>query len=459
MTTVRQAEGSSRNRRLNASINPGAREPTPWLFGFLFLLIPILPAYVVPSGPLKSNGSPARLIAVGLVGLVVLGFVLIRRTARSSTLRPGVVLILIYFLMLLAVYGVGLSHQGTQLVEAGKTRAILYLIGNVGVALYALTRCNSVRQRSFVLGCLAIGLVFNCVVGLFQHTLQIDLHLLFQPPGFVLNNADRVLDDRYGAKRAFGTSGHAIEFSVLAAVTVPLSIHFARYALSRQARLLALLAAVIALMAMPAGVSRSGVIALTAAFLVYMWAFKLRELGVAFAVGAFALLVDFAASPHTFRALWETIINSAEDQSVLARIERYVQVSQTLHEHPLFGLGLGANPSNIYGPLDNEWFNALVQGGIIGVLGMVILAIGGIFGLAASLRVARTARERDQAYTIGAMFVGILASSYTFDLFSFQQATLVFFLLFGLLWSSFRLSYSETTATRAVARSTTQTST
>ena len=51
---------------------------------------------------------------------------------------------------------------------------------------------------------------------------------------------------------------------------------------------------------------------------------------------------------------------------------------------------------------------------------------------------------------MGAMFTGILASSYTFDLFAFQQASLLFFILFGLLWSNFTISLPESGLMRAV---------
>src|ERR1700716_3756215 len=83
-------------------LEPKARERTPWLLGFLCLLIPILPTYLVAPGPLKSNGSPARIIAFTLFGLAILGFVFIPRTAGTRALRPGVVLILAYCLIVLS---------------------------------------------------------------------------------------------------------------------------------------------------------------------------------------------------------------------------------------------------------------------------------------------------------------------------------------------------------------------
>ena len=142
---------------------------------------------MVPPGPLKSNGSPAKVIAVLFFGLAVLGFILVRRTASTRTVRPGVVIILLYFLLQLAIYGVGLTRADSALVEANKTRALIILVANVGVALYILTRVRTTRQRNIVLGCLAIGLTFACLVGLLQALTNIDLRFFFQPPGFVLN--------------------------------------------------------------------------------------------------------------------------------------------------------------------------------------------------------------------------------------------------------------------------------
>ena len=350
---------------------------------------------MVPPGPLKSNGSPARVIAIMFFGLAILGFILIRRTATTRSVRPGIVLILLYFLLVLAIYGVGLTHMGSPLLEASKTRAMIMVMANTGLALYVLTRVETPRQRTIVLGCLAVGLTYACLVGLLQQW-AIDLRFFFQPPGFVLNTEDIDLGDRLGTTRVMGTSQHAIEFSVLAAVTVPLTIHFARYAHNRQVRWLAGAACGLALLAMPAAISRTGVLVLAAALMVYMWHFKLRELASAIVVGAGAVVCYVAAFPVRANALWETIVNAEEDPSVLARKADYAMVSETVHAHPIFGLGLGATPPQQYGFLDNEWLQAIVQGGTVGVAAMIVLAGGGVFGLSAALRGATTPRERDQ---------------------------------------------------------------
>jgi O-antigen ligase len=426
-------------------IHTEPREKTPWLLAFLCLLIPILPAFVVPAGPLKSNGSPAKVIAVLFFGLAVLGFILLRRTASTRTLRPGVVVILTYFLLQLAVYGVGITHTDSALVEANKTRALIILVASVGVALYILSRVRTTRQRKIVLGCLAIGLTFACLVGLLQALTNIDLRFLFQPPGFVKNiDADNLqLEQRLNATRVVGTSQHPIEFSVLAAATVPLTIYFARNAAKREVRWAALLACGLALVSMPAAGSRTGVVALVLALFVYMWSFKLGQLALGLVAGAAVVVIYVAVFPNMALALWHAITGAREDPSILGRIADYAQVSRTFRDNPVFGIGLGGAPPDEYGLLDNEWLRAIVQGGTVGVTAMIVLAGGGIFGLAAALRAATTRPEREQAYMLGSMFVAILSCSFTFDLFFYQQATLIFFIVFGLLWSSFTVPLSE----------------
>ncbi|MFC9786502.1 O-antigen ligase family protein [Rhodococcus sp. NPDC127528] len=416
---------------------PQPREKTPWLIGFFCLLVPALPAISVFPGPLRSNGSPARIVAILFFALALLGFVLVSRSGETRTVNPGAVLIGVYFLIQLLVYGVGIMHSGNAVLEASKTRAVLSLVANVGIVLYILKTVKTARQRSIVLGVLVTGLTFACVVGLLQSLTAIDLRFLFQPPGFVLNTEAAGLAGRNGALRVVGTSDHAIEFSVLAAAAVPLALHLARYAVKPLHRQLSTVACLIALIAVPAAVSRSGVTSLVAALLVYMFAMSLRQLGYAVLIGLGVLAGYRAAFSSSWNALWATIVNSEEDVSITSRVGDYAAVSKTFHEHPWFGLGLGGSPPTEYRFLDNEWLQSTVQGGALGLAAMVLLTVSGIAGIVAGLRCARSPRERDQVYAIGAAFVGVLASSTAFDLFSFQQAAFMYFILFGLLWSTY----------------------
>ncbi len=389
------------------------------------------------------------------LGLVIFGFFLTRRTKSPRSLSPGVVVMVLYLALIFAIYGVGLIHWGSPdvqgftadwIIESSKTRTMLGILANAGLALYVLTRVETSRQRNIALGCLAVGLTFACAVGLLQQS-DIDLRYLFKPPGFILNVEDVALNERAGAKRVVGTSQHAIEFSLLAAVAVPLTIHFARFADKRYVRWLALLACGLALLAMPAAISRTGVLALVAALGLYMWNVKLRALALSILGGAAAIIAYMAVFPAVATALQQTIVNSQQDESVLSRRAGLTAVSDTFRAHPIFGLGLGGSPPSEYGFLDNQWLQSIVQGGIVGLGAMIVLMAGGIFGFSAALRMAKTPRERDEVFMLGAMFVAILISSFTFDLFAYQQAALTLFLVFGLLWCRVKIPLLDTSAT------------
>ncbi len=420
------------------------RDRVPWLLGFFCFLVPALPTISVLPGPLKSNGSPARLVAILFFGLVVLGFLVVRRIDGRRGVNPGALLIVLYCLVEFLIYGVGILHFDGTFVEAGKARAAISTIANAGVALYILSRIKTVRQRSILLGFLVSGLAFACLVGVLQGSTGTDLRFAFQPPGFVLNREAAGLAERGGSLRVVGTSHHAIEFSVLAATAVPLSLHLARFSANLRLRRLATVACVLALVAVPAAVSRSGLVSLIACLLVYMFAFNLRQIGKGIAISVMVFLAYVIALPGAANALWVTIVNSQTDDSVLTRVGDYAVVSQTFHESPWFGLGLGASDPTVYRFLDNEWLQAIVQGGVVGLGAMILLTAGGMAGMVAGLREARTGRDRDQVYAMGAALIGITASSFTFDLFAYQQVTFTYFILFGLLWSCSHVVVDET---------------
>lgn len=412
---------------------------TPWLLGFLCLLIPMLPSYSVFPGPLKSNGSPAKMLGVLLFFLVVLGFVTGYRDGVARQFRPATAIFSLFFLINLLIYGFGFSHISSDTVTAAHTRVMLSIVASTGIALYTLTRAK-LRDRHFLLGCLAISLTFNGIVALLHSQLHIDLRLLFQPPGFVENRTlgtELRLGERLGVLRAQGTANHPIEFSVLVAASVPITIYFSRFARSRGVRILATLATPVNVLALTASISRTGIIALITGLLILMWAFPLRKLATGVFVGAAVLVGTVAATPKNVQALWDTVINSSTDTSVLERIADYPRVSQTLREHPLFGLGLGGAEPSEYGFTDNQWLQQLVTGGLFGFAAILLLTAAAVFGLSAALRTASDAQLRAQAYTISAAAVAIFGSSFTFDLFAFQQSNFLFFLMIALLWVDF----------------------
>jgi O-antigen ligase len=441
MTAPRRVVSRAPSNAADGSVGPT------WLMAALCFIISAIPATMVIPGPLRGNGSPARLIALLCFTLVMLAFFLPknRRMSRGKP-TPGVVILVAYFLILLVTYGLGGLRGLPEELGSNATRTLMTLICNVGVALYILKTIRTPRQREIVLAALVAGITYACFVGLLQSFSVADLRQMLVPPGFSeVMDFETQLSDRNGATRANGTSAHPIEFSVLAAAAVPLAMHFTRFAEKSQHRQLAVIATFVTFMAVPTGVSRSGVIVFVVAFLVYVFGMRVRLLGNVAIIGLAGLLAYKIFSPGSVNALIDTIKGSSSDESVAGRTQDYASVSLHFHDHPWFGGGLGTCADSGCRVYDNQWLGTLVQGGLVGIASLLLLLFGGLAGLTAGLRSARTPKQRDFVYATGAGFLGILASSLTFDLFAFLQATSVMFVLFGLLWSAASYAPDEQT--------------
>ena len=286
----------------------------PWLVAVFCFMVPTVPTIAVLPGPLRGNGSPARLIGFLCIGLILLAFVFAKRPRQRGTqavINPGVVILLVYFFLLLITFGTGQLDVGNEVIESSKTRTLLVLIADVGIAMYAMRTVRNHRDRTFVLGFLAAGLTWACFVGLLQSFSLPDLRFALVPPGLVNVTAASEVTDRQGALRVLGTSDHAIEFSVLAAVAVPITFHLARFAMRSLHRQLSAIACVLCFLAVPAAVSRSGALALIVIFVIYAFAINVRLLGNVTIIGTATILAYKIVYPNSINALWATFLGRA----------------------------------------------------------------------------------------------------------------------------------------------------
>lgn len=415
------------------------RQPIPWLAAALCLLISVLPGDVVLPGPLRGNGAPVRLIALIMVGLVILGFLTVRRTSVTRQWNPGVVILLFYLACNLFLYGLATLYNDSYEVSSNRTRAMVGLISQIGVGLFIILRVRGERDRRIVIGCLTAGLVFACLVGVLQELQVADLRYVLQPPGFTHNTA---LDEwssadatRAGLARISATSQHPIEFSVLAASAVPLTIYLAVTTDKRLPRWLWWVGCLIAALALPVSLSRTGILAIIGALLLFMWAFPARQVVVAATVGISAVLAYAAVFPDVLDALWSTITGTQDDTSIASRAEGLRAVTEIFRNHPLVGIGLGRYDPTTYGYLDNQWLGTVAEGGLLGLLALITVTFGGFFGYAAALRRVQTRQQRLEVYALGAVYLCLVIASFTFDMFAFGQTAILFFIVNGLIWA------------------------
>jgi hypothetical protein len=427
----------------------------PWLLCIFCLLLTLIPADVTSKAFAANLGTPARLVAGLFCFLLIVGFLAAQpRPLSAIRVNPGVVILGAYFSLMSIVWGKGLLLLGTQSQELSKQTAISKVIIGVGVGLYTIARVDTARKRSIVTGCLLAGITYSAVVGVLQHTARIDIAEMLTPPGFespLLSSQGETV--RRGSVRAFGTFLNALPFGAICASAVPLAIHFARYSSKRSARVGAGVAALILLSAVPTSIARSSLIVLAVAMLFYAISLTLRRITQILIGLAGVYMLIALTSFATLQSLWDTIANSADDPSVLIRINQNEAMLNVFHQHPVFGIGVGSVTVADFGPIDNFLALSLAEGGITWIVAFAALSLGGVCGIAASLRRSVTGKDRDQTYALGAMFLGLLVACPTFATLSYEPYYSLFFLLFGMLWSgcSYSTQLRRKTSVRAFA--------
>lgn len=406
------------------------------LLGALFcLVVPLIPASAVLPGPLRGQGSPARLLAIAMLLVVLWHFVGRRRSGPPQSLKPGAVLLVLFLVLQLFTYFMGAFSPGNAEIEANKDRIAVATVMYAFVALYIITRVTHSRQQRYLIGALLTGLTWAMCVGVLQGVVGLDIRNLFVPPGLISSVPDTEIIARGAAVRVVGTSSHAIEFVVLSAATIPLALHMSRFARTTRRRRWAIFSVAVACLALPLAVSRTGLLALLAAFAVYCVGQSVRFLLNAVVIGGVVAATYRLVYPGPIASLISSVLDAGQDDSITTRTDDYSWVGRMFAERPWVGMGLGGNPYPEYQILDNQWLQAVVQGGVVGVAALTLFVFAGFAGLAVALHRSTSPRARDEAYALGASFAAVTVSMVTFDLLVFQQVSALLFILYGLLWT------------------------
>lgn len=414
---------------------PGAGPPMTLAVVFCALLF-VFPSEVVLAGPLKSNGSPGRLLGFAALLLVVLG--LVRGHRRSSGERrvdPVVVLLLLFLAQALFSHGVEAGRSLDAVAAATSLRYVLVLTAGVGIALLIALAVPDLARARLLLGWLLAGSALNAGVGLVQ-AVGADLSWadVVRVPGMAFTSNPGVLRERLDFVRVLGTTSHPIEFAVCLAVTLPLAIHLAQFAGTPGRRAASALVAGMIALATPFALSRSGLLCIVAGLLLYIpFATRAQRWSVlAGAVLAPALAV--VAVPQVVDAFVELFSGvgtdtATADDSIAGRLADYAGVAQVFATSPWTGGVLTTGD----GVLDNQWFGFLVRGGLVAVAGFALLLL---VPVVVNVRAARRApHDRERSSLAGALAGGLVASgvaAYTFDTLAFQQSALLVFVLVGL---------------------------
>ncbi len=412
-------------------------DATTWatlMLGALF----VVPARLVPPGPLRSNGSPALLIGLGMLFL----WLLYRTLPRAPRLRgwQPVRGALVVFLLASGVAVLAGYRRGLLPAEAsGTTRAVIEVLAFCGVALFVADgvdrppRMQTLAFRTVVLG------TFSSVVGALQFFVPSFSYPQLFPAGLLVANGN-LLDDsqRAGLRRVAGTSSHPIEFGVTAAMLILLALHFATAAAPSRRRLVARLALLVLVGVLPMALSRGALLSLAVGGLVLAgsWSWR-RRINVLVVLGL-GVLAFQALVPRVLTALGDLFLLVGSDPSISGRTKDFAAVNDFFNQRPLLGRGLGTFVPEVYFFLDDQYLGFLIQGGLL-LLGAFVLVLGtGLLCAGRASRLAVDPASRSLAMSLTAAIAALALAAATFDAWSFQQARMVLAVLLGLAGTAWR---------------------
>jgi len=424
------------------------------------LLLFIVPARLV-VGAIGSVGTPAMFFSLGLGALWVIGQILPDQPLNSSS-TPVRRVILLFTAANLLAYTAASMRATSGLERSGADRGALTIAAAAGLTLFVVDSIRSRDRLRILLEFVVLGGSISAFIGVVQFTTGFDAAARIHLPGLQSQFSDLTfIASRSGFRRVSGTALHAIEFSVLLVMVLPLALHFSRFGDPHRRRFHQVALLLIGL-ALPMSLSRTGVVGLVVVLimLVPTWDSGFRRKaavrGLAFLV---AVRVAFPGLLGTIRSLFTAFF---VDSSVNDRRTDYGFVADFIAQRPLFGRGFFTFIPKIYDFIDNQFLLSFVETGLVGLIAYIALWMTPIVtcvGLGRrARRVGRPSHEaetdRDLAYSLAAAIAVVPAASATFDFLSFSTARVLAFFFLGVAGAFWRIERSRQSEFEAHPRDT-----
>jgi O-antigen ligase len=422
----------------------GKRPDAVTLLQVFVLTLMIFPADDVLKA-IGADGYPAALVSYVLLLVWIAATIFGRHNpfARRYPVRIALCGLLVATTVSYALMKRGFL-SGLQLASAD--RWIMQVAGMSGVILVTAECVTSLDDIKRLLRALNLGGTFCGLVAVLQFKGHVDLTRYLKLPGFSLNAIAAInagIGDRSGQSRVPGTATDPIELGVVAGMLLPLAAYMLMHDKEQPTwrRLVPFLGIALAV---PASVSRSGVISVVVALGVLLVLLPpVARLKGLLAV-PFALAVVFVSAHGLIGTLTNYFMLGSSDSSIAHRTNNYPYVIQQVKLAPWFGTGGGTYiPQSAVNILDNEYLTIAISLGICGMLAFAFFLLWP--AIAALVARSRTvSRElRDLCAALAGAELAALVCSATFDSMSFPMFVNVQALVAGLCGTSWILATSK----------------
>lgn len=430
---------------MTAAPSPAATSPMRHADAATVLAVLVAALLFIPSrfAVIQIAGFVTPAFLVGLFAALWWGFARVVPTLGAAQGRQPLRLAMFFLIWAAVASCCGLL---VRLHTDAETRAVgtglFTLISSVGVALLAADGLRNRHRLDWLMRCAVVGTAVVAGIIFIQFFLGFDLASLLRPPGLSLisGGPEQFIQERsVGVRRVAGTAAHPIEMGVVLALILPLAIHYSRFTGGARARVYRA-ATILITFALFLTVSRSTFIAIgvEAVLLLPTWPKRMRLRALAAAPAVVAAVR--VAAPGVVGTLVGLFVNAGSDNSFLHRVNDYGSAADYIAASPFFGRGIHSFIPAQYFYIDNSYLLALLETGFIGFLSTLVLFCIGI-GVARGARMRSTdLASRDLAQSLAASIAAAMATTFTYDSFSFPMATGLTFLLIGCAGALWRFS-------------------
>lgn len=331
------------------------------------------------------------------------------------------------------------DHIKSKMISAAD-RGLLSFFGWMGILLMTADGLRSWRDIDRLVTWLCRFGAFVAAIGMVQFFTGVNVASWISVPGLSPNAELGAVDTRSVLNRVAGTATHPIEFGVVMAALLPLSLH---RTIHRWGTRGALIPTVLIIVACSMSVSRSGIlvagVGLAVMFLGWPGRWRLRALMIA-PVAVVALRLAVPGLVGTLISLFRNLFN---DNSISGRTGDYGVVLGVYADHPFLGRGLFTFLPRYYRILDNQVLMVMLELGVLGLIALVVLHSTGFFSARRVHRTASTAEHRHLGLALSGSIAGLSVSLFTYDAWGYAMATGLTFLILGMIGAAWRLSVAE----------------
>ena len=404
---------------------------------YICLLLTIPSAMVV--APLGSAGAPSAIFAFGSF-FVWAWFQIQRNRETHWGPQPVRAAALGWLLVMLIVYAHAMSSPipGDEISPADN--GLIKLVGFMGILLVANDGMPTLERHRTILRRLSIGVGLIALLGLLQYaTKQIWVDRI-SIPGLTSGTSGWALAQRSGLARPSGTSTHPIEYGVVLTMILPIVITYAMNSPTRRWAYRIFLTAMA--FAIFLSISRSALLCAVIALVVLAASWTLAARLRALVAVLILTVVIYVGVPGVLGTITKMFTGASDDPSIISRTASYDLALQMFDRSPLMGRGFGTFLPK-YWILDNGWLGLLIEGGLLGVAGLLILVVAAAMAARSARKAAVDEFDRQLSQALMASVAAGAFGLAFFDTFAFPQTAGCFFLLLGLSGGMRRLVLSQ----------------